>query len=357
MMRSHSAKAIGCGPSAPARVGLHRLRRCCRRTRGPAAASARIPALRRSTRRPRRRPPRCRPPCSGRCASCSRRNRAPSSPRRETPAPIENSTALPSPPPASTTVSSGAISVGEPVGPIRITRSPGSQLRAKIGRAAHFEHDRRHQPSFACRPRRRSARGLPSRACVPAARARQRLEILQAIELAGPESSRRRRRVHDDFDDRRRRAARRARPSRETRDRAWRRIRARRAARPARPSPASARRSARPAWRSPSPSRRCPHTTGAGRRRSSSRVRPRGSSVSTAGTAGLARPLHRRDLVAVLVQQPEILAGEMKVRGILAREHGVGLRAGRDQQGPRRQRHLRILVPDAIAVVVLLAIR
>ena len=38
---------------------------------------------------------------------------------------MENSTALPSPPPTSSTVSFAGVSVGVPVGPIRITGSPG----------------------------------------------------------------------------------------------------------------------------------------------------------------------------------------------------------------------------------------
>ena len=50
----------------------------------------------------------------------------------------------------------------------------------------------------------------------------------------------------------------------------------------------------------------------------------------------------------------EILAVEMEVRGILARQHGVRLRARGDQDRARRQRSCaRDFVPDAVAVVVL----
>ena len=60
--------------------------------------------------------------------------------------------------------------------------------------------------------------------------------------------------------------------------------------------------------------------------------------------------LHRR---ALLVQQPEILAVEVKVRRVLAREHRVGLRSGGDEDRPRGKRRARELVPDAVAVVVM----
>ena len=59
--------------------------------------------------------------------------------------------------------------------------------------------------------------------------------------------------------------------------------------------------------------------------------------------------------VAVLVEHAEILAVEVEVRGILARQHRVGLRARGDENRARRQRRLRHLVPYAVAVRVLRA--
>ena len=47
-----------------------------------------------------------------------------------------------------------------------------------------------------------------------------------------------------------------------------------------------------------------------------------------------------RDLVAALVERLEILAVDQHVLGVLAAEHRVGLRAGRHQDGPRRQHQL-----------------
>jgi hypothetical protein len=100
---------------------------------------------------------------------------------------------LPSPPPTSSTVSPPGVSVGVPVGPIRITGSPGFEQRAEVGRAAHLQHDGRE------RPRSRSTEAPVSEAFhrerVPSTRARQRLEVLQPVELPGLEGARRHRRA------------------------------------------------------------------------------------------------------------------------------------------------------------------
>ena len=69
--------------------------------------------------------------------------------------PIEKSTALPRPPPASTTVSPVGISVGVPVGPMTTTGSPGFSAAHQARRAAHLEHDERQQ---ALRPDRSTRR-------------------------------------------------------------------------------------------------------------------------------------------------------------------------------------------------------
>ncbi len=77
--------------------------------------------------------------------------------------PIENSTALPSPPPTSSTVSPAGVSVGVSGRTHEHDRLARLQQGAKIGRAAHFEHDRRQQSAFAVDRTRRSAPGPPSR--------------------------------------------------------------------------------------------------------------------------------------------------------------------------------------------------
>src|SRR3970282_1403307 len=74
--------------------------------------------------------------------------------------PMEKSTALPRPPPASTTVSPRGISVGVPVGPISTTGSPGRREARDRGaqhdfddarcEAAHLVH---HRAQVAVEPR------------------------------------------------------------------------------------------------------------------------------------------------------------------------------------------------------------
>jgi hypothetical protein len=47
------------------------------------------------------------------------------------------------------------------------------------------------------------------------------------------------------------------------------------------------------------------------------------------GLRRLGEAAHDLDRLALVVEHPEILAVEMEVRRVLAREHGVGLRAPR----------------------------
>ena len=81
--------------------------------------------------------------------------------------------------------------------------SPGSELRAQVGRAAHFEHDRRQQALVAI-DRRAGERdpflGEPG----AVGGVRQRLVVLQPIELSRLEGARRHRRPHHHLDDGRR---------------------------------------------------------------------------------------------------------------------------------------------------------
>ena len=110
--------------------------------------------------------------------------------RRASARPIENSTALPRPPPASSTVSPPGVSVGWPVGPMRITGSPGFSSDAEIGRAAHLQHDDA-RPARAPTSTQAPVSARPSMASVvPSTRCGERLEILQAVELAGLEVAR-----------------------------------------------------------------------------------------------------------------------------------------------------------------------
>jgi hypothetical protein len=114
---------------------------------------------------------------------------------RAAPCAIENSTALPRPPPASTTDSPAGISVGVPVGPITTTGSPGSQRRAQARAAAHLQHDQRQQALALSTHAPGRAPGPPSSA--RAARRGQRLEVLQAEELPGLEVRAPPRALHD----------------------------------------------------------------------------------------------------------------------------------------------------------------
>ena len=205
MMRWHVGERDRLRAELAFRVRVHRLHDVADERPVLRPVRARSPAPRRSTRRRRRRRPRSPRSCSGRSSSCSRRSTAPSSPAARNAWPIENSTALPRPPPASTTVSPGSISVGAPVGPISTTGSPGFSV-------AH----RSDEPPISSTivdtsPRSRSTQAPVSArpsivSRVPARDGGARLVVLQPVELAGREAARGGGRADDDLDDGRRQA-------------------------------------------------------------------------------------------------------------------------------------------------------
>ena len=179
---------------------------------------------------------------------------------------MENSTALPSPPPASSTVSFGGVSLGVPVGPIRITGSPGFSSAQRSDDPPISRTMVESSPFSRSTDAPVSARPFHAEHRVFGAR-RERFVILQAIELARLERARGDRRAHDHFDDVRRQ------PDHivhhgaqfvvELAQRAP-RVRAR----TARAARACARPPDSPASRCPWPSPRCPRTKDADRRRS-----------------------------------------------------------------------------------------
>ncbi len=68
---------------------------------------------------------------------------------------------------------------------------------------------------------------------------------------------------------------------------------------------------------------------------------------------GLRLAQGRLDDLACFVDGAEIFAVEVEMHRVLASQHGIRLRAGRDQNGTRGQRSAAGLVPHAVAVVVL----
>ena len=292
MMRSHVGERDRLRAELARRVRAHRLHDVADERAVLRRGRARSRAPRRSTRRPRRPPPRSPRPCSGRSSSCSRRSRAPCEPAARNAWPIENSTALPRPPPTSTTVSP-RLDLGRRAGRShQHDRLAGLQQRAQVGRAAHLEHDRRHQALLAVDPRagERQAFHHEPRAVAHAAPAPRS----SAGGRTGPGGSAR--------------AAAGARTTtstmvgvrRSTRSTVARSCAVERREERARRSPATPGATLREHARhdrvallgaAPSPSPRCRRTTGAGRRRSSI-ARPSAQHVGQHGRAlpGLARP-------------------------------------------------------------------
>ena len=83
------------------------------------------------------------------------------------------------------------------------------QQRAKIGAAAHLQHDDRHEAPLRIGPgagHRQAFHREQRRADGSVDARRVHLVILQPVELAGPEGPRRRGRTQHHFDDRRRQA-------------------------------------------------------------------------------------------------------------------------------------------------------
>ena len=340
MMRSQSANGIGCAPSVALRIRAHRLHDVADERAVLRPRRARSPAPRRSTRRRRRRPPRSRRPCSGRSSSCSRRSRAPSSRRCGTPARSRTAPRCRGRRRRARPSRRGSISVGVPVGPIRTTGSPGCSC-------AH----RSDEPPISStivetRPRSRSTHApvsaRPSIASrVPARTRGERFVVLQAVELARREARARPRRAHDDLDDRRRQPFdaldRRAQLAVEHREELG--VGARRCA------GATLREHPRHDRVALLGARHRLHHVAEERRMQVAEEARRaavGADVGEhGGLRGLARPRCDLDRRAVLVEHAEVLAVEMEVRGVLAREHRVGLRAGGDQDRARRQASAR----------------
>ena len=98
------------------------------------------------------------------------------------------------------TVSPEGVSVGVPGRPHEDDRLARRELRAQVGRAAHFEHDGGEQAVLAIdrgAGEREPFLGEPR----AVGAARERLVVLQPVELPGLEGARRHRRTHHDLDD------------------------------------------------------------------------------------------------------------------------------------------------------------
>ena len=215
MMRSPSASAIGCAPRSPRRVRAHRLD-------DVADERAVLRAVGREARRLVAAPD----DDVGRgldlgdlvavdhllVAGEVEHLRAGA---RGTPAPIENSTALPRPPPTSTTVSP-RLDLGRRAGRAhQHDRLAGLQQRAQVGRAAHLEHDRRHEALLAVDPRagereafHREARAARARARAPRSSAGGRTGRARNAARGGRRAARRPRRSSASAARRARRVAR-----------------------------------------------------------------------------------------------------------------------------------------------------
>src|SRR5262249_45432600 len=72
------------------------------------------------------------------------------------------------------------------------------------------------------------------------------------------------------------------------------------------------------------------------------------------GLFGLRESFERPYEIAFLVEQPEVLAVEVEMRCVFAREDRVGLRTRGNEDRARGQRRLAERVPDPITVVVML---
>ena len=210
----------------------------------------------------------------------------------------------------------------------------GLQQRAEIGRAAHLQRDDRDEPALDIDPgpgHRQALHG--ERGAVDAMG--ERLEILQAVELAGLEVGRGLRRFHHDLDDGRRQARyrmhARAQASVQFDDegivvRGRPRRQLVQHARHHRPALLGAR-------------HRLHHVAGEG----GMQVAEEADGAAVAAQAlqhldGLRLgQLLRLHGLAVVVDCLEVLAVETELLGIFARQHRVGTRARGDQHGPRRQ--------------------
>ncbi len=215
-------------------------------------------------------------------------------------------------------------------------RLVGLQKRTEIGRAAHLECDQRQQALVLVDPCPGQRQALHGERRAPGPE-RARLVVLQAVELSGLEVPRCRRRLDDHFDD----------GGRQPVD-----------ANDLRPPLAVrfgqdlGRRALRGRQRRHRPRQHRIALLGAAHRlhdvageRRMQVAEERHEAVvgvavhQHAHLRGLRHALGRRG-IALLVERAKVLAVDEGVRRILARQHGVGLRAGGHEDGARRQDRL-----------------
>ena len=230
------------------------------------------------------------------------------------------------------------------------------QPLAEVGGAAHLQHDGGDQPACPVDPGtgerqtlHREARRREAGACDPR---RMRLEVLQPIELAGLELRGGQRRVHHHLDDVRREpldahhAG--AQQAVQARGEDLRRLVGGGFALREHPG------DHRPALLGRA--HRLDHVAEPARmhvaevRDPALCGRPRHQHARLRGLGALVLGLDR---VAVLVERAEIAPVQGEVVRILAREHGVGLRAGGDEDAARGQHGLALGEPAAVGVAVL----
>ena len=205
------------------------------------------------------------------------------------------------------------------------------ELRAQVGRAAHFEHDGGEQAVVAIdrgAGEREPFLGEPR----AVGAARERLVVLQPVE-PGLEGARRHRRTHHDLDD----------GGREPVDRVHGRAQLAvepRISAPGASTDGASRASMRLTTGYPRLALAIAFTTLPAKDgcRSPKKLMARPSARRLISTcAAAAWDALGRDLAAVLVEGLKILAVDAHVLRLLAAEHGVGLRAGGDQDRARRE--------------------
>ena len=209
------------------------------------------------------------------------------------------------------------------------------QHGAQVRRTAHLEHDRGHQPFLPVHPRagQREPFHLHASAC---GNRRKGFEILQAIELAGTEFFRRKRGADHDLDDIRREALHALHGGDQLVCDPRKKLRRRRV--DLRLAPLEDPRYDRVTLLGRA---HCLHDVTEERRVHIAEVadeaavrRPCEQHVGRFGLGGRAL---RLDRVAFLVAGGEVFSVQHEVLPVLARKDGIGLRAGGDKHGVRRQ--------------------